>query len=230
MGLRREFDQAVKAIDEIDFNGGGSEVISVFETTIRYLGGFLSAYDLTKGKYPSLLRKAVELGDILYFAFDTPNHLPIARWKLREARSRSIQQVASNATFVAEIGSLTLEFTRLSQLTGNPKYYDAVQRVTDVFADQQDATNLPGMWPTTVDVSAGDFTAGDSFTIGAKADSLYEYFPKVSNNAVRGICVLARSTSLTSLLFFSFCFARSTSFLVVPHNSTVTCTSKRSRR
>ena len=57
-----------------------ADIINVFETTIRYLGGFLGAYDLSDGKYPILLEKAKELGEVLYNSFDTPNRLPITRW------------------------------------------------------------------------------------------------------------------------------------------------------
>jgi mannosyl-oligosaccharide alpha-1,2-mannosidase len=178
MGLDTEFDQAVRAIEQIDFSSSSLEEINVFETTIRYLGGFLAAYDLSGGKYPSLLRKAVELGDMLYVAFDTPNHLPITRWKLQDARNPAIHQTAQETVLVAEIGSLTLEFTRLSQLSGNPKYYDAVQRIMDVFASQQDDTKIPGIWPIAVNAKKANFTEYGMFTIGGMADSLYEYLPK----------------------------------------------------
>ena len=38
-------------------------MLSVFETTIRYLGGLLSAYELSDQRYPALLNKAKELAD-----------------------------------------------------------------------------------------------------------------------------------------------------------------------
>lgn len=44
---------------------------------------------------------------------------------------------------VSELGSLSLEFTRLSQLTGDLKYYDAVQRISNAFSDSQNSTKLP---------------------------------------------------------------------------------------
>ena len=179
MDLHDEFDYAVRAIEKIDFTTSDHDEINVFETTIRYLGGFLSAYDLCQGKYPRLLQKAVELGDMLYVAFDTPNHMPITRWKFKEARDHQAKQVAPDHMLVAEIGSLTLEFTRLSQLSGDPKYYDAVQRVMDVFESSQDQTKLPGMWPVIVNAEKADFTSEGGFTIGGMADSLYEYLPKV---------------------------------------------------
>jgi mannosyl-oligosaccharide alpha-1,2-mannosidase len=109
---------------------------------------------------------------MLYGAFDTPNRLPITRW------SKLDGEVASGDTVVAEIGSLSLEFTRLSQLTGDPKYFDAVQRITNFLSDQQMSTKLPGLFPMIVNARDADFTSTTTFTIGGMADSLYEYFPK----------------------------------------------------
>lgn len=80
MGLEEEFDEAVKAVKKIDFTTSGVQRLNVFETTIRFLGGLLSAHDLSHGKHHSLLVQATELGDMLYTAFDTPNRLPISRW------------------------------------------------------------------------------------------------------------------------------------------------------
>ena len=82
MGFKREFTRAVNALGKIDFTRSTEDEINVFETTIRYLGGFLAAYDLSGNKL--LLSKAIEMGDMLYAAFDTPNRMPITRWKWRE--------------------------------------------------------------------------------------------------------------------------------------------------
>ena len=79
---------------------------------------------------------------------------------------------------VSELGSLSLEFTRLSQLTGDPKYYDAVQRISDEIEKGQNTTKLPGLWPVSIDASKPSFTYDNSFTLGGMSDSLYEYFPK----------------------------------------------------
>jgi len=54
---------------------------------------------------------------------------------------------------LAEIGSLTVEFTRLAQLTKDSKYYDAVARITDALQLWQNNTGLPGMWPSELDAS-----------------------------------------------------------------------------
>lgn len=53
----------------------------------------------------------------------------------------------------AELGSLTVEFTRLAQITGNNSYFDAVQRITDALELFQPKTGLPGMWPLNIDTS-----------------------------------------------------------------------------
>lgn len=49
MGLRAEFDEATEWIEShLNFNIG--KTVSVFETTIRSLGGLLTAYDLSGKK------------------------------------------------------------------------------------------------------------------------------------------------------------------------------------
>ena len=82
MGFKDEFDAAVQEVSRLNFTTAVQEELNVFETTIRYIGGFLSAYDLSG--YEVLLHKAVELGNMMYVAFDTPNRMPITRWKWEE--------------------------------------------------------------------------------------------------------------------------------------------------
>lgn len=80
MGLDEEFQLALDAIEQIDFTTTTDKSINVFETTIRYMGGFLAAYDLSGGKYPIILKKAKQVGDFVYGAFDTPNRMQVSRW------------------------------------------------------------------------------------------------------------------------------------------------------
>jgi len=80
MDKKTDFEQAVANVKDIDFSTTGDEDLNIFETTIRYLGGLLAANDLTEGKYPVLLEKALDLGYLLYAAFDTENRMPITRW------------------------------------------------------------------------------------------------------------------------------------------------------
>ncbi|PPJ55230.1 hypothetical protein CBER1_05676 [Cercospora berteroae] len=175
MDLKDEFEQAVQAAITIDLSKCTEESINVFETTIRHLGGFLSAYDLSGDK--RLLDKATEFGEMLLKAFDTPNHMPITRWRPQAALTT--RQVADDVVLVAEIGSLSMEFTHLSQLTGDMRYFDAVNRVMQLFAKQQEDTHLPGMFPVVVNGRDADFTKDTYFTLSAMSDSLYEYFPKM---------------------------------------------------
>jgi len=176
MGLEDEFHEAVQAVTEIDFAPGHGE-LNMFETTIRYLGGLLAAYDLTGCEDGRLLEKAMELGDMIYMSFDTPNRMPITRWNAGKAAAGEQQSAAANG-IIAELASFSLEFTRLSQLTGDMRYYDAVTRVTAVLASQQNETKIPGLWPVGINVQKPDLTRDNLFSLGTMADSAYEYLGK----------------------------------------------------
>ena len=177
MGLTHEFEEALGAIKGIDFSSCALDQLNVFETIIRYMGGLLGAYDLTEGEYPMLLEKAVELGEMVYKAFDTPNRMPITRWDFQAAKDGT-RQLAPSVTLIAEIGSINLELTRLAQLTGNNKYYDAVKRIMDRLEEQQQQTMLPGLFPIQVSPRDVNFKDGNLFTLGGMVDSVYEYLPK----------------------------------------------------
>ena len=140
------------------------------------MGGLLAAYDLSGKTNNILLTKAHELGEILYTAFDTPNRMPMTRWQWRKSAMGN-GVTASGSTLLAELGSLSLEFTRLTQLTGDKKYYDAIFRITNEMERMQNMTKIPGLWPTIID--AANLTADyNHFTFGGMADSSYEYLPK----------------------------------------------------
>jgi mannosyl-oligosaccharide alpha-1,2-mannosidase len=178
MGFKKEFYEAVDAVARIDFGMSDMNTISVFETTIRYLGGLLSAYDLSQEKV--LLDKAVQLGEMLYRAFDTNNNMPMDRLSLAFAKDPESQASMADSTICfAAVGSLTMEFTRLAQITQQPKFYDAVARVTTFLAEAQNSTHIPGLFPTWINAYSLDFTSDSAFTMGAMADSSYEYFPKM---------------------------------------------------
>lgn len=160
-GLRDEFDEAVKGVAEIDFTYTKRNDIPVFETTIRYLGGLLSAYDVSggpDGEHQVLLDKALELAEILFGIFDTPNRMPLLyyQWKPEHAS----QPHRAGKVGIAELATLSMEFTRLAQLTKEDKYYDAINRITDGLVQmQEDGTNIPGLFPEGIDVSGCNKTA-----------------------------------------------------------------------
>ena len=125
MGMDTEYKEALKYVAEIDFAHTRSHNIPLFETVIRYLGGLIGAYDTSDGKDTILLEKAKDLADMLMGAFDTVNRMPLLRYDWRPQASRQKLR-ASDDSCLAELGTLTLEFTRLAQLTGNHSYFDAV--------------------------------------------------------------------------------------------------------
>ena len=76
-------------------NTGSSASVNFFETTIRALGGLLSAYNLSKE--PIFLRRAKELGLALSPAFDSPSGVPFSDVDL-EHRTFTITTTATTTT------------------------------------------------------------------------------------------------------------------------------------
>ena len=178
MGLKDEFDMAVDAVyNNISFETTSTTApISIFETSIRFLGGLLSAYDLSGDR--RLLSKARDVGDMLYKAFDTPYRLPIPKWDFHAA-ARGEKQNNPHGLLLADLGSHTMEFTRLSLLTKDPKYYETVARITDMLSDTQMDTKVPGLWPTKIGNTRDTIDSGNEYTLGAEADSTFEYLAKM---------------------------------------------------
>lgn len=178
MGLGDDFDLAVDAVyNNITFETTRSTgPISVFETSIRFLGGLLSAYDLSGDR--RLLSRARDVGDMLYKAFDTPSRLPIPKWDLHAA-ALGEKQTDPGKILLAELGSHAMEFTRLSLLTKDPKYYETVARITDLLSEAQMKTKVPGLWPTKLGTAADTIDLGNEYTLGAEADSTFEYTAKM---------------------------------------------------
>lgn len=80
-----------------------------------------------------------------------------------DEKSRS--HSASMTSGLAEIGSLSMEFTRLAQLTKQDKYYDAIARITNELEAIQDSTSMPGLWPMRVN-ARGCATTSTKFGLG----------------------------------------------------------------
>ncbi|KAK4164498.1 glycosylhydrolase 47-4 [Cladorrhinum sp. PSN259] len=169
------FEHAANFASQLDFSKTKDTSCNLFETTIRHLGGLVSAYDLSLE--PALLQKAKELGDMLLLSFDTPNGIPPFWFDFRKAKTGHL--VAGNNDPSAAMGSLALEFTRLSQLTGDTKYREKVERVTDFFERVQEESRVPGIWPRMIDFQHEAVKEEGGFTLGALADSLYEYLIKM---------------------------------------------------
>ena len=148
------------------------QTMATFETGIRYLGGLIGAYDLSGDNI--LLERAKELGKILGRGFETTSGLLLARF---DAGSRA-PYFFNGRVSLAEVGSMTLELTRLSQVTGDRWFFDRAQRAIDYIQNVVvPASDLAPLVPATFDSNVPDKIVG-YYTFGAMADSYYEYLIK----------------------------------------------------
>lgn len=125
MQIEPVVDDILDFIPTVDFTRA-EDSVSLFETTIRYLAGMLSAYDLLQGPLASLasnasiveeiLVQAKSLADTLKYAFDTPSGVPYNNLLLSH---KTNDGATSNG--LATTGSLVLEWQRLSDITGDPE-------------------------------------------------------------------------------------------------------------
>ena len=150
----------------------------MFESTIRVLGGLLSAHELSL-QIPGLLgasyggellHLAVDLAERLMPAFSTPTGLPVHRVHLRDGVVRSEKR----ETCTAAAGTLLVEFGALSRLTGDGRYEAVARRAVDALWTRRSKLGLMG---TTIDVDSGRWIDTHS-GIGAGIDSYYEYLLK----------------------------------------------------
>lgn len=179
MGLEREFKEAADKVAQINFDKNDGQPSKVFETNIRYIGGLLSAYELSNNTM--FLKQATSLADILLEAFDTPTGIPWQMWDIQTGTGSS---EAGPSTFnnLAEVGTYQLEFFRLSQLTHDPAYHKAAQHVYDVLLDRNQprrdsSYSVAGLYPIFLDIKSGKFLSGKP-NLGGGSDSFYEYLIK----------------------------------------------------
>ena len=126
MGLHTEARLCREWIDQ-NLQFGTQKDISVFESTIRVLGGLLSAYAMTKDALYKT--KATELASYLIVAFDTKTGLPMSAVDF-PTRNAFIPGWSGGATSVSEAGTLQLEWRYLSEITGDPLYAQKVDVAT----------------------------------------------------------------------------------------------------
>ena len=188
MGNKPVVNQILPYIPSINWSvSKDNEVVSLFETTIRYLGGLLSAYDLLSGPLaslatqknkktiPILLQQATNLANNLSYAFDTPTGIPHNGLFFAD---RSTDKSSTNG--LATIGTLVMEWTRLSDLTGNSTYGALAQKGESYLLKPQPASSQP--WPglvgTVVNLNTGLFQDANGGWNGGD-DSFYEYLIKM---------------------------------------------------
>ncbi|KAL2180357.1 glycoside hydrolase family 47 protein [Thermothelomyces heterothallicus CBS 202.75] len=162
--------------------------VNTFETTIRMLGGLLSAHYLST-EYPDMapisdddpgqpgedlyLEKAKDLADRLMAAFDSPSGVPYASVNLAKYKG-IVSHADLGASSTAETTTLQLEFKYLAKLTGEKEYWDKAERVMKL-VDDNGAKD--GLVPIFIYATTGKFQ-GENIRLGSRGDSYYEYLIK----------------------------------------------------
>ncbi|RFU80264.1 glycosyl hydrolase family 47 [Trichoderma arundinaceum] len=187
MGATDVVNTILQRVPQINFTttAVANQGISVFETTIRYVGGLISSYDLLKGPYSSLvtnqtlvnnlLTQAQSLANGLKVSFNTPSGVPDPTVFFNP----TVRNSGASSNNIAEIGSLVLEWTHLSDLSGNPQYGQLAQKGESYLLKP---TGSPEAWPGLVGtfVSTRNGTFQDSNgSWSALSDSFYEYLIKM---------------------------------------------------
>lgn len=151
--------------------------VNTFETTIRMLGGLLSAHYLSK-RLPDAssrrdhvyLAKAVDLADKLLAAYDSPSGIPYASVNIGK-KVGLLSHADGGASSIAEAGTLQLEMKYLSHITGNETYWRKAEKVMKVL-DKNAAYLQDGLLPIFVHPQTGGFTTHE-IRLGSRGDSYY---------------------------------------------------------
>jgi hypothetical protein len=165
LGMKKEAAEAKKLIlTQPDFDIDNE--VQVFEITIRILGGLISAYELDGNK--KFLDLAIDLAERMMPAFNTPTGMP---WRYIHLQSGAVRDSINNP---AEIGTLMMEFGKLSTITGNRKYYETAKKAIMEVFKRRSGIGLVGLQ---INVLNGEWKNPGS-QIGAYIDSYYEYLYK----------------------------------------------------
>ncbi len=163
MGLDEEFRDGVEWVkSSLDFDFDGE--VSVFETSIRLVGGLLSAYHACGD--PALLAKARDCADRLLPSFAaSPLGIPHRYINLKTGALRGPE------TNPAETGTFIPEFGFLSRATGDDRYRAAAKRALVSMFERRSKI---GLLADSIDCMTGKWKSRRA-TIGPPSDSYYEY-------------------------------------------------------
>ncbi|XP_050099817.1 mannosyl-oligosaccharide alpha-1,2-mannosidase IA isoform X2 [Anopheles aquasalis] len=172
MGMHREFDEARDWVERKFTLENVDADLSVFETNIRFIGGFLTCYALTGDRL--FLEKARYVADKLLPAFQTPTGIPYALINVRNGMSKNYGWASGGSSILSEFGTLHLEFAYLSDITGDAVYRDRVQTIRSVLKDIE---KPKGLYPNYLNPKTGKW-GQQHMSLGALGDSFYEYLLK----------------------------------------------------
>ncbi|KAA6419670.1 MAG: mannosyl-oligosaccharide 1 [Trebouxia sp. A1-2] len=172
MGLKDDFSRAREWVST-SLKCNSSRRISLFETNIRVVGGLIGAFELTEDHM--FLDKAVECVNLMLPVFQTSwTGIPNNQVTLKSTGKKP--RLHGSLVSLAEYGSFGVEFYALSQRTGNASYAEAAETIyrwlNERFPGQ-------GLLPTRLNRNRGTFTNMKTYTMGAMADSYYEYLLKM---------------------------------------------------
>ncbi|XP_078504596.1 mannosyl-oligosaccharide 1,2-alpha-mannosidase IA [Lissotriton helveticus] len=171
MDLKDEFKEAKEWVEKhLDFNVNAE--VSVFEVNIRFVGGLLSAYYLTGIEI--FRKKAIELGQKLLPAFNTPTGIPWALLNMKSGIGRNWPWASGGSSILAEFGTLHLEFVHLSELSGNPLFAEKVMNIRKVLNRLE---KPQGLYPNYLNPNSGQW-GQHHVSVGGLGDSFYEYLLK----------------------------------------------------
>ena len=126
-------------------------------------------------KVDALLNQAKSLADSLSIAFDTKTGIPEGDLVLNPEP----RQLAKGKNSIAGIGTLVLEWTRLSDLTGDDKYAKLVQKAEGYLLRPTGSPEpFPGLVGYQVSTETGEFLDSRG-AWGGGTDSFYEYLIKM---------------------------------------------------
>lgn len=171
MGLHDEFKQGRDWIAEnLDFDINSE--ISLFETNIRFMGSLLACYALTGDVM--FRDKAAQLGERMLPAFQTETGIPHSLINLHTGASKNYGWASSGCSILSEIGTMHLEFTYLSDITGNPVFKSKVENVRKVLKNLE---KPKGLYPNYIHPKTGKW-GQHHMSLGGLGDSFYEYLLK----------------------------------------------------
>jgi len=151
-------------------------MVSIFETTIRSLGGLLSAYDLSGEAV--LLEKADDLGARLMQGFDSPSGIPYGRVNLKTGEKGNVGWMKNRAS-LAEFGTLQVEFRYLAAVTGKHEYAEAVERIFQILEYLQPDDGLIPIYVVNTGKTPAVWDEFQRVSFGSHGDSAYEYMLKI---------------------------------------------------
>ena len=147
---------------------------SVFETTIRSLGGLLGAYTWSQDE--TFLTKAKDIGDRLYKAFQRNHGIPYELVNLRSGRG-SVASWLGSKYIISEMGTLQVEFRELSRIIGDDKYAKSSEHVFELLREIEPKD---GLYPYFLMISGSKLRfSNNDVSFGAFGDSFFEYELKI---------------------------------------------------